>query len=125
DTSQEYRLKILDSWLGRLVQRAARIGLKPVKNLPAGAHRPTELAIGMAADQIFESLPKDQRKTLKELPALVRRLEAEATLMRARVDELQALIADLGDEAVSAQSKALQGSQAAAVVDGHRAELRQ
>ncbi len=122
DRALEYRLKFLDSRVGRVLQRLARIGLKPAKALAESAHRPTELAIGMAADQIFESLPKEQRKPLKELPALLRRLEAEASLMRARVDELQAMQADLGDEAVSA---ALRDSRAQQVVDTHRDQLRQ
>jgi hypothetical protein len=91
----EWRLKVLDSPVGRVLQKIATIGLDRRAALPAGVHRATEIAIGMAADQIFDSLPKDTRKALKELPALVRRLEAEAGGTRAHVDELQAMIADV------------------------------
>ncbi|HEY2806131.1 MAG TPA: serine/threonine-protein kinase [Gemmatimonadales bacterium] len=123
DSTLEYRLKFLDSRVGRYLHKLATIGLKP-RALPAGSHRPTEVAIGMAADQIFASLPKDQRKTLKDLPGLVRRLEAEAKLMRARAEELQAMIAGLGDEALSALSETLKDSQAAVVVGDQRDQLR-
>ncbi len=124
DSALEYRLKVLDTPVGRLMQRIATIGLKPGLVVPAGAHRATEVAIGMAADQIFESLPKESRKTLKDLPALVRRLEAEAQGMRARVDELQAIIAGLGDEALSAQSASLKDNPAGAVIGDQREQLR-
>jgi serine/threonine-protein kinase len=123
DAGNEYRLKILDSWLGKVLQRVASLGARP-KALAAGAHRPTELAIGLAADQIFESLPKSERKALRDLPALVRRLEAEAALMRARVEELNAMIAGIGDQALSAQSSSLRESAAGAAVGGERERLR-
>jgi len=124
DSMLEYRLKLLDSPVGRLMQKIATIGLKPTAALGAASHRPTEMAIGMAADQLFESLPKESRKALKDLPALVRRLEAEAQGMRARVDELNAMIAGLGDAAPSAASASLREHQAGAVVSDHREELR-
>jgi serine/threonine-protein kinase len=123
DRSNELRLKILDTRLGKLLQRIASVGLKP-RALGAGAHRPTELAIGMAADQIFESLPKHERKALKDLPALVRRLEAEAAGMRARVEELGAMIAGLGDEALSAQSASLKAQRAGTHIADQREQLR-
>src|SRR5258708_9608647 len=93
--------------------------------LSAGMLHPTEIAIGMAADQIFESLPKESRKELKDLPALVRRLEAEAGGMRARVDELNAMIAGVGDEALSAHSTSLKESSAGALVVNQRLQLRE
>ncbi|MFI5206593.1 MAG: protein kinase [Gemmatimonadales bacterium] len=124
DASNEYRLKILDSRLGRLLQRIASFGLQP-RALGAGAHRPTEMAIGMAADQIFDSLPKSERKALKDLPALVRRLEAEAALKRARVEELNAMIAGVGDQALSAHSTSLNQSAAGAALGKGREQLRE
>ncbi len=124
DRTLEFRLKVFDSPIGRFMQKFATLGQPSNKALPAGAHRPTEVAIGMAADQIFESLDKGTRKALKELPALVRRLEAEAQGMRARVEELQAMIAGLGDEALAAQSLSLKGNEAGVVMDGARDKLR-
>jgi serine/threonine protein kinase len=124
DSMLEYRLKVFDSPVGAFMRKLAMIGLKPNPALASGSHRPTEMAIGMAADQIFESLPKESRKALKDLPALVRRLEAEAQGMRARVDELNAMIAGLGDAAPSATSASLREHHAGSVVGDHREELR-
>src|SRR5262249_1758620 len=101
DKSLDYRIKFYESRFGRFLFRLAGLGAKPAA-LPAGAtQRATELAIGMAADQIFASLAKETKKELKELPLLVRRLEAEAGGMRARVEELNAMIAGVGDVSVA------------------------
>src|SRR5260370_23738335 len=51
--------------------------------------RPTELSIGMAAEQLFEQLPKATRQQLRDLPAVVHRLEDDAQKMRRRLEELQ------------------------------------
>ena len=124
DAALEFRLKLLKSPVGKFLAKLATLGLK-TRALPApGSHRPTELAIGMAAHQIFESLPKESRKALKDLPNLVRRLEAEAQGMRAEADELNAMIAGLGDEAPLARSTSLRESPAGAVVADQRARLR-
>ena len=67
------------------------------KALPASlTHRPTELALSMAADQLFESLPKESRVQLRDLPDVVHRLERDAQQMRARLEELQEALADVG-----------------------------
>jgi serine/threonine-protein kinase len=66
------------------------------KVLPASlTHRPTELALGMAAEQLFESLPKQTRHQLRDLPDVVHRLEQDAQKMRARLEELQEALADV------------------------------
>jgi hypothetical protein len=124
DRFLEFRLKLWSGPIGRWMTRLASVGLKR-SALSAGMHHPTELAIGMAADQIFQSLPKESRKELKDLPALVRRLEAEAGGMRARVDELNAMIAGVGDVALSAQSTSLKESSAGAIVVNQRGRLRE
>ena len=124
DAALEFRLKLMNSPVGKFMAKLAAVGLK-TRALPApGSHRPTELAIGMAADQIFESLPKESRKALRDLPNLVRRLEAEAQGMRAQAEELDAMIAGLGDEAPVARSTSLRQSPAGAVVAGQRTQLR-
>jgi hypothetical protein len=105
--------------------RIAGIGVHRAALPAGGANRPTELAIGMAADQVFESLPKPTRKALKDLPALLRRLEAEARGMRTRVDELNAMMAGLGDQSVSTRSQTLKDSNAGAVVGDQREQLRE
>ncbi len=54
------------------------------------------MAIGMAAERLFDELPKDVRKLLNQLPAVVGRLEQDAQVMRQRVEELDGLLGDLG-----------------------------
>jgi serine/threonine-protein kinase len=68
------------------------------KGLGAGAHRPTEMAISMAADRLFDELPKEYRRELKGLPATIARLEADARAMRRQVAELGRMIAEVGDD---------------------------
>src|SRR6266853_2090033 len=90
------------SWLwqgpiGRLLFRVARL-LLPAKLIPPPAtHRPTELALAMAAEQLFEELPRETRQQLRELPHVVRRLEQDAQKMRQRLEELNEALGSKGD----------------------------
>ncbi len=89
-------LKFWKSRLGRVLFRASELNLD---RLPTGApYGPTELAIGVAADRLFEALPTDQREAFSELPDVVRRLEADAEQTRARIKELDALGGEVEDE---------------------------
>jgi serine/threonine-protein kinase len=61
------------AWLARRLgapQQSRAIG--------GGVFRPTESALGIAAGELFESLPRAYREQLKELPAIVASLEARA-----------------------------------------------
>jgi predicted Ser/Thr protein kinase len=59
------------------------------KTLPAvGTHRATELALSLAAEQLFDSLPKATRSALKDLPDVVDKLESDARRMRERLNLL-------------------------------------
>ena len=64
----------------------------------SGVHRSTEVAIGLAADRLFEELPKDVRKSLKGLPETVKALEDDAQAMRRQVTELDSVLAEIGDD---------------------------
>jgi predicted Ser/Thr protein kinase len=111
EVGREFRLRLWKGRTGEWLAKLASMGLKRSALPPASAHRPTEIAIGLAADALFEALPKETRKELKSLPAIIRRLEADAQGLRARVDELNALMAGAGDETAAAQSTSLrQGS---------------
>ena len=124
DSTLDYRAKLQESRLGAWLYRLAGVGVTPVA-LPAGAvQRPTELAIGLAAGQIFDALPKDQRKELKDLPDLVKRLETEAQAERARVDELSAMIAGVREATPGTGSTTLRSSDAGAAVGDRAARLR-
>ncbi|HET9064254.1 MAG TPA: serine/threonine-protein kinase [Gemmatimonadales bacterium] len=90
------RVKAIDPWsrarswfwrgpLGRLFARVAATGL-PARAGHPSAWRPTEAALGSATTTLFEALPGVQRTGLDDLPAVVARLEHEATVARARLD---------------------------------------
>ena len=90
-------------WTGRLGRWLFGIARKIVggKVIPAPlTHRPTELSIGMAAEQLYESLPKETREQLRDLPDVVHRLEDDAQRTRRRLEELQDVLG--GAKATSA-----------------------
>ena len=78
--------------LGRLLFRLARPLIR-ARTLPAPAtHRATELALGLAAEKLYEQLPRETRHRLRELPAAIRRLEQDAQRMRARLEDLNDVV---------------------------------
>jgi hypothetical protein len=81
--AEQRRLKFWKGWRGRLLFALARIGLKPGSPavLPAG-DRPTEAALGLAALELFEALPKETRRHLGDLPGVVRGLEEKVRRLR-------------------------------------------
>src|SRR5712691_8235760 len=90
------------SWLwqgpiGRLLFGVARLFLGTKSLPPPATHRPTELALAMAAEQLFEGLPRETRQQLRELPHVVRRLEQDAQKMRQRLEELNDALGSKGD----------------------------
>ncbi len=86
-----------ESRVGKWLFKLAGVGLK---ELPASAtaYRPTEMAIGMAAERLFDQLPRESREQLKELPAVMQRLEQDAQAMRRRIEEMSGMLNDLGSE---------------------------
>jgi len=105
DLGAKRRLKLWGSRVGRWLFKLGGLGLKSTAVGTGATYRRTELAIGMAADRMFEELPKADRKQLHDLPDIVRRLEEDAQSMRGRVEQLNGLIASAGDERYA--SKAL------------------
>ena len=86
------RLKFWKSRWGERIYRLAGIGMqKPatVSSLP----QHTEVALGRALDQLFDALPRENRRELKDVPATVRRLEDDARKLREAVDALDEAIA--------------------------------
>ena len=87
------------AWTGRFgtwafaVARTWR-GAKPVER--AMTHRATELSLGMAAEQLFESLPKASRDVLGDVPSLLERLQHDAGALRRRMDDLQEALGHTG-----------------------------
>ena len=64
----------------------------------AMTHRATELSLGMAAEQLFESLPKASRQALGDIPGLLQRLQQDAHRLRGRHDALQDALMRAGQE---------------------------
>ncbi|MDQ2664713.1 MAG: serine/threonine protein kinase [Gemmatimonadota bacterium] len=79
-------------WMGRVGRLAFAMGRRlqgRQQATTAMTHRATELSLGMAAEQLFESLPRETRHALGDLPALLHRLQTDAQLLRRSYDELQ------------------------------------
>ena len=55
----------------------------------------------MAAEQLFESLPKEARHAIGDLPALLHRLQRDAGTLRGRYDELHEALGRAGPAAAS------------------------
>jgi len=96
DVDAEFWGRAWTGRFGRWLFGVARL-FTSAKALPASlTHRPTELALGMAAEQLYETLPKVTRQQLRDLPDVVHRLEADAQRMRARLEDLQEALSGAG-----------------------------
>ena len=87
-------------WLGRVGKSIFSIARRLVgtRGQPSAmTHRATELSLGMAAEQLYESLPKEARLALGDLPSLLTRLQNDAQSLRKRHDALQDALSEVGD----------------------------
>ncbi len=98
DVMGERWLRVWKGWLGKGIFKLSGLGLKRTEAPAMGLHRATEVALGIAADRLFEELPKETRKALKGLPETVKSLEDDARAMRQQVAELDAVLAEIGDD---------------------------
>jgi serine/threonine-protein kinase len=83
-------------WTGRFGRSAFKVAQKLLgkrKITTAVTHRATELSLGLAAEQLFDSLPRDTRKELAVLPDVMRRLQEDAQLLRKKHDEMNEALA--------------------------------
>ena len=97
DLNNELWLRL---WRGPKGRGRLLVGGRPPAEGGAAAgatHRPTEMSLSLAADQLFQKLDKATRKNLGDLPSVLRRLEADARRMRARLDVLQDALAGASD----------------------------
>ncbi|WP_337169804.1 serine/threonine-protein kinase [Gemmatimonas aurantiaca] len=103
-------------WTGRCGMMAFRLARRFGRAVPhriAATHRATELSIGLAAESLFEGLPRQTRRMLRDVPATLEALRHRARLLRERIDQ----IGDLRDEAGGALRAAT-----VSTVDALRAE---
>jgi predicted Ser/Thr protein kinase len=109
-------------WLSRVLGAPERSGLAG-----ASAFRATEAALGVAASELFEALPRAYRDELSELPAIVAALEARAAGARAEIDVVAALApsgtVDAEVMAARREAAAAQLAQSVAALEGIRLDL--
>jgi serine/threonine-protein kinase len=85
------------AWLAR------RLGApEQSRAVGGGVFRPTESVLGLAAAELFESLPSAYREQLNELPAIVASLEARAAEARAEMELVAATESSASDADVLA-----------------------
>jgi serine/threonine protein kinase len=90
-------------WNSRMGEWAARLVHRGSTGSPSAlVARPTEMALGLAAADIFASLPSTLRADLEGLPHIICRLEQRAGEARGRLEELQALHREAEGEAAAA-----------------------
>jgi len=80
DVAEEGRLKFWKGPIARWLFKLVGLRLKPI--VAPAADRPTEIALGLAAVELFETLPKETRRALGDLPAVVRGLEERVRRLR-------------------------------------------
>ena len=100
---RQFGQRRLDFWNGKWGERLARlagIGLKRAAIAPTSLVQHTEIALGRATDALFEALPKKLRRDLKAVPATVRRLETDASMLRESLDKLDDLLSKGEDSAL-------------------------
>ena len=124
-------------WNSRLGEwMAKRLGApERSRAVGAGVFRPTEVALGVAAGELFAALPEAYRDELSELPAVVAALEARAAEARAEIDVVAALgsrrgsgddqTADPADAGLGARRNAAAArlSETVAALEGIRLDL--
>ena len=76
-------------WLVKLAGKGIDAKVAPA----ALTNRPTEIAIGAVIVGLYESLPREARESLSDLPNIVQGLEADAQRTRSTVEELDGLLA--------------------------------
>lgn len=81
-------------WSGQIGHRLSRVAMFRLGDRAVPADRPTELAIAMNAEAMFASFPKEMRDSLGDVPEVLRGIEAHARVARARLEELDAAIAE-------------------------------
>jgi hypothetical protein len=81
-------------WQGKPGQLIGKMASFKLGQRAVPADRPTELAIAMSAESVYASFSKELRQSLGDVPEALRGLEAHARLARARIEELDAAIAE-------------------------------
>jgi hypothetical protein len=118
------RLRFWRGPIGRWLFRVASVGVRHLALPTPVTHRPTEFALGGAAEVLFEALPKKLRAQVADVPDVVRSLEGVAQRMRARVEECAELIARVGPDSPGARSTTLRAGADADALGERRRSVR-
>jgi eukaryotic-like serine/threonine-protein kinase len=115
-------------WRSKVGSWVARLLGAPERSQLAGssAFRATEVALGLAAAELFAALPQVHRDQLAELPAIVASLEARAAEARAEIDVVAAMAAGSEDAEILAarrQAAANRLAESVASLEGIRLDL--
>lgn len=89
-------------WNGPIGRAAWAVGRRLIRGPvteTAITHRATELSLGMAAESLFESLPRPTREQLGDLPSVLHRLQDDAQALRRHLDGFQEILNDAGEAA--------------------------
>ncbi len=78
---------------GRTAFAFARRVRGPMADAPIVTHRATELSLSLAAEQLFENLPRDTRAALGDVPAVLQQLQGDAQLLRKQLAAVQDVLA--------------------------------
>ncbi len=92
-------------WKSPIGRAAWAIGRRLIRGPVAESaitHRATELSLGMAAENLFQSLPRATREQLGDLPGVLHRLQDDAQQLRRHLDGLQEVLNDAGEDATGA-----------------------
>ncbi|HLA91549.1 MAG TPA: serine/threonine-protein kinase [Gemmatimonadaceae bacterium] len=111
DVSTEMWAKL---WMGRIGKLAFSVAKRLLGHRVLGTamtHRATELSLGMAAENLYDSLPKETRQALGDLPGIIHRLRDDAQILRKRHDELHEALADAGDAATTGEYAAVRADR--------------
>ena len=93
DVDSEFWAKFWKGRIGKWVFSVAKKFAGKRASTAAVTHRATELSLGLAAEQLFESLPRETRKELAVLPDVMLRLQEDAQLLRKKHDEMNDALA--------------------------------
>lgn len=94
------------AWMGPIGKFAFTVGRKLLGTKGIGTamtHRATELSLGLAAEQLFDALPRETRHQLGDLPTALKRLQDDAQNLRRSHDALQEALNDAGEAAASSE----------------------
>lgn len=100
DRVAEFARTFWNGRVGKWLTNTARWRLKAQSAPDELVHRATEVALGLAAEALYRALPSAQRKDLKQLPEQITFLSTKAAEMRARVEELDDLIAQAAPDSM-------------------------